>query len=300
MRLLRWWTWLLLLTIVVGCQSRDLNAVGEPRAPFVLMLSPAHAPSAADRKALEDDLSTRSGLAVEVRVAKTADEAVASAGSKNVDAWLMPLFDYLLCHQEYGITAELQVLRARKTVYAGEILVRKDSGLTDLASLQGKRFAFVDERSTSGFLFPAKLLAEAGVEVEPTFAGSPERALTELRAGRVAAAAVYAGASSEDEELLVVARTEDIPNEPIAFRKALAPEPKEKIQTALIAFAKTDEGKRVLASMAGIRGFTRMDHAAYRDVQGAIQAADKRVQDLVPGGWSVYNENRRVLDDFVP
>ena len=40
--------------------------------------------------------------------------------------------------------------------YKGQILVRTDSGITDIKGLKGKKFAFVDPLSASGTLYPSR------------------------------------------------------------------------------------------------------------------------------------------------
>jgi hypothetical protein len=68
--------------------SRGARTTGAPRDPFVLVLSPDHAtPEAAGR--LADALSAATGLAVRVRRAADAEEALATAGTASVDAGLL-------------------------------------------------------------------------------------------------------------------------------------------------------------------------------------------------------------------
>src|SRR5258706_329444 len=101
------------LVCAAGCQRRDLAAVGGPRAPLVLLVSPSHAAGARpdELRALGSLLGGASGLAVEVRVAATPEAAVQAFGRDEADAGLLSLFEYLLARQEYGVDARLQVLR---------------------------------------------------------------------------------------------------------------------------------------------------------------------------------------------
>ena len=287
--------------IVPGCKGRNLAGVGAADTPFVFALSPSHKGSDHGREKLEKFLREHSGLTLAVRVTASSKEAIGGAGSPGVDAWLLDLFDYLFCHQEYRLHAGLRVLReggARS--YKGVIVTKADGPLRALKELDGKTVAFVDRYSTSGFVYPAKLLRDAGAKPVVTFAGAHQKALEELRAGRAAAAATFAGAVESDATLRVIAHTEEIPNEPVSFREGLDEQIKKRFLDALIAFAGTEEGKAVLHEMAGITGFELATDDDYRSVHDVVRGADKTVQDLVPRGWWIHNENRRPLSAYAP
>jgi phosphonate transport system substrate-binding protein len=291
---------LLLSALALGCR-RDEGAVGSPASPFVMVISPAHAAPAERLAALERFVSEQSGLAFQVRIAKDAEEAVRMAGSPNNDAGLLPLFEYLFAQKLYGVEAGLQVVRkGGAKSYQGEVVTRAEGGPRTLAELAGKKIAYVDRYSTTGFLLAAKKLADAGVRVEPVFAGSHAAALEALRNGRVSAAAVYAGAARGDTSLASIATTETIPNEPVFFRAGLDPEKRRRVSEALIAFAQSEEGRAVLAEMADVTGFEPAGSADYAAAFALIQSAGKSVRDLVPRGWLVANERERSPQDLAP
>jgi phosphonate transport system substrate-binding protein len=289
---------LLALLLLAACGSRDLDAVGAADTPLVLLLSPSHGAEPDELARLATALGEQSGLAVEIVVAPTTQGAVTRIGTSTWDAAILPLFDYLFCHQEYRVEAGLQVLRhgAART-HHGELLVRADGGATELAGLQGRPVAFVTRYSTSGFLFPAALLAEAGVEPTPTFAGSHEAALVELREGRADAAAVYEGMAEGDPTLRSLAMTPAIPNEPVFFRRGLDPEKRALLVRALLDVSQRSPA--LLASIADATGFVEADDATWHAVHDAIEAAGNQVEDLVPQGWRIRHESHRsLLGDF--
>ena len=63
--------------------------------------------------------------------------------------------------------AEIMLLRWKKGVskYSTIFIARKDSGIKTLADLKGKKIAFEDSGSTSGFFLPVSLLLQSGFEV---------------------------------------------------------------------------------------------------------------------------------------
>ena len=296
----------MLLCILVGaaalsaCGGRDLDAIGEPGNPFVLILSPDHAVDEAAREALERALDQAAGMTVQVVVAPNSQAAVSRTGTDRFDAAILPLFDYLFCQQENGVVAGLQVLRGDGLrTYHGDILVRAADGPKDLAALAGKRVAFVDRYSTSGFLFPAALLSEQGVQPDGAFLGTHKAALAELRAGRAEAAATFEGAAGGDGSLRVLAQTAAIPNEPIFFRRGLDGAKRDKVVMALMQLSQSSAGRAQLKAVADISGFVPVTDAAYTEVHKAIEDAGSGVVDLVPQGWRIRHENARsLLGDF--
>ena len=66
----------------------------------------------------------------------------------------------------------LQALTAEgKSVERGVIIVRKDSGITDVKALKGKKILFGDEQSLTKHITIKKLLAENGLDVKKDLAG---------------------------------------------------------------------------------------------------------------------------------
>lgn len=287
--------------IVPGCKGRNLENVGDAGTPFVFVLSPAHDADRANLDRMGAFVEKHAGLHMEIRVAKSQADAVASASAYGADAWLLPLFDYLFCHQEDGVRAGLRVLRDNgATSYKGVIVVRSDGPIVKLEQLKDKTIAFVDRYSTSGFVYPAKLLRAAGVNPKPVFEGTHQAVLEQLRAGKVDAAATFDKAVAGDDTLRVIARTDPIPNEPVFFRKGLDAAKRDQFINAMIAFAKTPEGKQVLHDIADIDGFEKVDDVAYKSVHDDVRGADRQVQDLVPKGWWIHHQNRAPLSEYAP
>src|SRR5438093_10828778 len=97
------------------------------------------------------------------------------------------------------------------TTYESQVLVRKDSGIKTLADLKGKKFAFTDAISASGYLFPSLMVKQkTGQEPKTFFAstifagGHPQAALAVYQ-GTVDGAATFIDARDS-----LVATTPDI------------------------------------------------------------------------------------------
>src|SRR5581483_10470963 len=112
--------------------------------------------------------------------------------------------------------------------------------------LKGKKFAFVDPVSTSGYIYPAALLLKNGIDpkkdLNATFAGGHDAAALAVYQGSADAAATFEDAPAQllaskfpdiDQKLKVIAKTDPIPNDTIAFRKDLDPGVAAKLKAAL-------------------------------------------------------------------
>jgi len=144
--------------------------------------------------------------------------------------------------------------------YRGVIVARRDSGLKSLADLRGKRFAFVDPKSASGFVYPRALLIEKGVTPEISFketifAGGHDKVIAAILDGKADAGAVYEDALAiakskglPTENLVTLASTAPIPHDAIAVRIGLDQALAKKIRTALVDLDKSEAGRRVIAN----------------------------------------------------
>jgi phosphate/phosphite/phosphonate ABC transporter binding protein len=173
--------------------------------------------------------------------------------------------------------------------YRGLIVARKDSGLRSLAGLAGKKFAYVDPKSASGYVYPRAMLLESGIRPdtffsEVIFAGDHNKVIAAVLGRRVDAGAIYDGAiriagaaGAKTEDLRVLASTDPIPHDAITVRSGLDPDLAKRIQAALVNMDKTDAGRSIIAaSRKGLTGFVKAADSLYDPVRRTAKAADMR------------------------
>lgn len=279
----------LFFSSLVGCGGRDEAKLGTPEEPIVFLLSKDHgsALSTEQINTLQTFLGNETKLTVRVQVAKTDLDAINAFGGKypKAELGIVNLFGYELAQEEYGAEAALRVLRKDQDPdYTGEIVVQQDSPLKELKDLSGKKIAYIDQYSTSGFILPSVLLATSGVTVESQFAGEPSRAIALLQSGEVDAAAVYEDFPL-DASLRVLAKTDSIPNEPIFFRKGFDSAKRAQLVSALQKLSQAPEGKALLPSIAGITGVAPATDADYQKVHEMIEKSGFTAADLIKDGW---------------
>jgi phosphonate transport system substrate-binding protein len=175
------------------------------------------------------------------------------------------------------------------TGYYSIITVRCDSGITDLAGLEGKVLAFADPDSTSGYAVPLFNLINVA-EIDPDtyfsaipFSGSHEAGVQGVVAGTFDAAATYQDSevngvyqNMEDKgmipegEVCVIWESPEITSGPFTARADLPAEMIEAVTVAVEAFPTADvEGFRLWSSFDEADtnptvGYVRVNHERYQ------------------------------------
>ncbi len=109
-------------------------------------------------------LAEATGLKFEVSVpasyAATIEEMCASPADTMA---FIPGLGYVLANQLCGVDVAYKAVRFGWDVYWAQIIVPRDSDIDELADLDGKKWAYPDAGSTSGYLAILPMLKEAGV-----------------------------------------------------------------------------------------------------------------------------------------
>ncbi|MTV50188.1 phosphate/phosphite/phosphonate ABC transporter substrate-binding protein [Heliobacillus mobilis] len=165
--------------------------------------------------------------------------------------------------------------------YKGYIVTNRGSSIGKLTELRGKRLAYVDPKSASGYAYPRRLLSRAGLDPdrdlgETIFLGTHSRVIDAVLSGEVAAGATYSEAIDDAkhrglnvEKLLYLAETEPIPKDCIAARPQLDEEIVTKLKQGLLELAQTREGKAALGKNA-IQGFIEARDENYNIVREVL------------------------------
>lgn len=159
--------------------------------------------------------------------------------------------------------------------YRGIIITRTDSGIKSLQDLKGKKFAWVERESASGYIFPKALLLEAGINPdqdfkESTFLQKHDAVVLNVLLGKYDAGACYDDARntlSDKEkinELTILATTNEIPNEPIVCRPDLPEDLILSIQSALLKLNINDpKYLPVLKDCTDVQAFVKATESDY-------------------------------------
>ena len=195
------------------------------------------------------------------------------------DIVMLGPLSYVEGHDKAGYEAILKPIRFGKPSYKSIIITRKNSGINKLEDLVGKTFAFTDEKSTSGYIYPKALLLKhkliPGKNLRVFFAGEHDNVVLNVLRGEYDAGACYDDArvtalkndKSKIDQLVIIAATDDIPNDPIAASPKLIkenPELVRKIKEAFIRLNTKTAGPQILKQLTGnIDGYIEASDSEY-------------------------------------
>ena len=197
---------ILLAVGLVACGAGEPE-LGTAENPIVMSFVPSG--DTQDIIASGDTLATMltemTGLTVTANVGtdfSSVREAMC-AGQAHI-GWLNT-FNYVLANEQCGVDAAMATSRFGASTYAGQIIVRADSGIETLADLNGKVMCWVDPASTSGYIIPRIMLAAEGIDPDTAFsqtieAGSHNNVVTQVYNGDCDAGATFADARTGIEE----------------------------------------------------------------------------------------------------
>ncbi len=228
-------------------------------------------------QAMMDKLAAALKMEVKPFVAADYNGVIEALRSKRLDVAYLGPFSYVLgttvAPIEAFATAETK--KAGRSFYHSLVITHKDSGIKTLADLKGKTFSYVDPSSTSGHMFPKAGLIKAGFDAEKgfsrtVFSGSHDANEIAVLNRKIDAAAIadrildaaYAKGLAKKEDIVVLWKSDPIPESPMVWRKDLAPDLKARVQQAFL------QVKDIPWSDQGLlNGFVPTNDAAYNVIR---------------------------------
>jgi len=283
------------LTLIAGCSS----------GPDVLevQLIPSRDASVLDaqRKPLQDLLEAELDMDVNVTIATDYNALIEGMASEQIHVGLLATTAYVLAADEGAAEAILKSLRydvdddgnklkdkALVSGYASQLIVHKDSGITSVADLKGKKIAISSFTSTSGFVWPANLLADSGLnpetDVEWLNAGGHDNAVLAVFNGEADAAFTFKDARTLFEEednyadiqetCVFVMNTTLIPNDTISVIPSLDQKTKDAVKQAFLNIAKSEKGLEIIRAIYSHEGYAEAKDSDYDEVRTYLERKD--------------------------
>jgi phosphonate transport system substrate-binding protein len=235
--------------LVAGSLSRPVSAATPSAKPLQVMLIPAdggtESGTRADFQPLFDAVSRQTGLRFELKVGQSYAAVVEAMKAGLIDlAWFGPT-SYVQARAAGAAELLAVSVQDNKSVYYAGIFVRHDAGFAGIRDLRGKRVAFGDVNSSSSFTYQIAMLIDAGLDpardlAELRLTGSHAASLAALAEGRVDAACLSfeSWLKAADSGVIkaadyrVLARSDAIPNPPLAMSTRLPAELKARLRAA--------------------------------------------------------------------
>ena len=238
-------------------------------------------------------LEKETGLTIDLKIPKSYDELIDDFGAKKKCFAFMSSQSYVLANNKYNAIVKLRTVRFGHSVYHGMIVTHQSSGIKTLQDLQGKTIAYTDELSTSGYLYPKKILERSKVKPsKEVFLNKHDEVIKQVYEKKVDAGAAFFSEPSGNGEIrdarsrlkekfpdiekkvIILIKTDPIPNDPVVFSKDFDVMQINKICMALIKLAKDEKGKAVLLELYGSEGFVKASDADYNSLR-QVMASNK-------------------------
>lgn len=181
--------------------------------------------------------------------------------------------------------------------YHSAVIVKSDSPYKSIDDLKGKKMAFADPNSTSGYLAPSYFLAEAGYEPDTffgstSFSGSHENSVMALLNGTFDAAATWWNSETrsnpnrmeekgmiEPGQWRVIWKSPRLPSSPWAVRSDLPQDMRDDIRETLLKMkTKSPEAWEALTD-GKASDFRLVSHSDYEAIVRMIESNLKKRKD---------------------
>lgn len=157
--------------------------------------------------------------------------------------------------------------------------------------VEGATVAYVDPTSTSGYIFPAVQLLDAGIDpkadVQANFATSHDGAVIAVYNGDAEVGLAFDDArdivaeefADVGKKVVSFAYSAEIPNDGWAVATDLPDDLKQEIADALLEYGSTKEGSKVLAEIYEVDALVPADLEAFEVVRDAAAKLDVPVEE---------------------
>ncbi len=295
-----WIAVILAATVLSACTSKK-GELGSAKNPLKLFFLPS-----VDAKVIEDNsrifkdyLEKNTPYKFEVSIPQSYVAVVEAFGTKRADIAAFNTFGYILAHEKYGAEARMTVLRHGSATYQAQFIVKEGGPIKTLSDINGKKIAFVDAASASGYLLPLKVLKDKNiVPSETTFAGKHDNVVSMVYNGQADAGATFYSPPDSDgiqdarrmvktqypdveKKIKILELTEAIPNDPIVFRKDMPEEMKNIVVEAFVKFVATPEGIGAFKKIYGVDGIKKTNDSDYDEVRNMLKKLGKDANDLM-------------------
>jgi phosphonate transport system substrate-binding protein len=263
---------------LISCSSDESKSDKQNPDKLIVALLPDEnaATVIQDNQGLKDYLAQQTGKEIELVVSTDYSSMIEAASNGRLDlAYFGPL-SYVLAKTKSAIEPFAARLKNGTTTYKSCLIGNVESEVNDFDSIKGKTVAFGDPASTSSRLFPELKLSEeglkAGDDYKQVFLGAHDAVALAVQGGKAQAGGlscpIYESLlekkSIDSDKIVLISKTEPIPQYPWTMRSDLDPDLKETIKTTFIELNDDSVLKPFKAD-----GFAAMEDSDYDGIRKA-------------------------------
>ncbi|HYD81259.1 MAG TPA: phosphate/phosphite/phosphonate ABC transporter substrate-binding protein [Paucimonas sp.] len=267
--------WTLAAPMAAHGQAKGLTIAANPNLSPIELLN-NFGPLA---RALEREL----GVKVDLVSGKDYDDTIRLLKTGQADIAGTGAFGYVGAHDEFGAKLIVRYVEDGGESYRAVIIARADSNIEGVKDLRGKRFAFTDPKSTSGYLMPLLALQQHGLDVKDLgrveFVKKQPNSAIAVYTRQVDAGAIADNQLNEKygvklDELKIIWKSPPIPHGVWMARPSMPDDEVRRIARAILKVAQSAEVKAALAQ-ASVRGFAEGRDSDFDFVRSARQLLEK-------------------------
>ncbi len=230
-------------------------------------------------KKLLDYIGEKLGMKVNFIEKKTYAEVNSLLKTGGIDAAFVCGGPYVRGRDEFGLELLAVPVVRGEAAYYSYIIVNKDSKIESFRDLKGRKFAFADPLSNTGYSVPVYMLRKLGETPQSFFneyfyTYSHDNSIKAVALGIVDGAAVDSliweymntKGSEHARSTRIIRISEPYGMPPVVTRPDLETRLKEKIRAILLAMHEEKEGKGILNGML-IEKFVTADNSAYDTIR---------------------------------
>lgn len=243
---------------------------------------------------LAENLQKELAVPVNVYISKDYVSLIEAMKSKKVDFAFFNSLTFVYAEKMAGAKVLLKQ-QWQEPFYFSVLMVSKKSGIKSVKDLKGKRIAFVDEKSSSGFLYPQVFLKKSNFDLksfkEIKYTGSHSASVALFDKGEVDAIAIFSDDKEGKKSALVkysqtknplsqvkiLWASEPIPNEPFTVRQDFYdsyPKFTHSLMFALIDTVDKLKGNKEIQSLIGAEGLVMATSRQYDPVREMVKELD--------------------------
>ncbi|ABK44436.1 phosphonate ABC transporter, periplasmic phosphonate-binding protein [Magnetococcus marinus MC-1] len=256
MRLFRHPPWLILLVVLLACNSTLVLAA----EPLIMGVFPRRNATTTYQMftPLTNYLATHLGRPVRLITSKDFPSFWQLVEREELDLVHFNQLHYLRAHHAHGYNALAMNEEFGSSTIRGALVVRRQSGITHLSDLRGKTIIFGGGRSAMmSYVLPMHLLANAGLykkDFTTRFAVNPPNAVLALVHKQAEAAGTgdvilnlpTVRSRVNTDDLTILARSAPVPHLPWATRGSMAPALRDQLRNILTTMKQDKNGGKVL------------------------------------------------------